>query len=116
MISHTSFTLLTGVAFPVDLAGRRRPHISARRSDNQGSGGFATTRLVAPSVLPDHSYRFIMAPTVFPTWEDIKPVENMPHGCVWGLFDKDGQKDNLGSECPCPPIFWAAFDPAFSQL
>lgn len=25
------------------------------------------------------------------------PVEGMPHGCAWGLFDKDGVKDELGT-------------------
>jgi hypothetical protein len=39
-----------------------------------------------------------MAPVVFPKWEEIPPVPGMPHGCLWGFFDKDGEKDQLGSE------------------
>ncbi|KAL8278137.1 hypothetical protein RQP46_009461 [Phenoliferia psychrophenolica] len=38
-----------------------------------------------------------MAPTVFPAWDDIAPVEGMRHGCMWGFFDKDGVKDNIGT-------------------
>ena len=33
-----------------------------------------------------------------PDWKDMPPVEGMPHGCAWGLFDKeDGTKDELGT-------------------
>lgn len=26
-------------------------------------------------------------------FDDIPPVEGMPHGCAWGIFEKDGEKD-----------------------
>lgn len=32
-----------------------------------------------------------------PRYQDIPPVSGMPHGCAWGLFDKDGVKDQLGT-------------------
>ncbi|KAH0836939.1 hypothetical protein FOPE_04729 [Fonsecaea pedrosoi] len=32
-----------------------------------------------------------------PSYKDIPPVPGMPHGCAWGLFDKDGVKDELGT-------------------
>lgn len=32
-----------------------------------------------------------------PQWEDLPPVSGMPHGCAWGLFDKDGVQDQLGT-------------------
>ena len=33
-----------------------------------------------------------------PDWQDIPPVEGMPHGCAWGLWDKPGEgKDQLGA-------------------
>jgi hypothetical protein len=32
-----------------------------------------------------------------PDYDDLPPVENMPKGCAWGLFDKDGKKDLLGT-------------------
>ena len=32
-----------------------------------------------------------------PNYKDLPPVKGMPHGCVWGLFDKDGVKDQLGT-------------------
>jgi hypothetical protein len=39
-----------------------------------------------------------MAPIVFPKWEDIPAVPGMPHGCLWGFFDKDGKRDEIGSK------------------
>jgi len=27
----------------------------------------------------------------------LPPVEGMPKGCAWGVFDKDGKKDKLGT-------------------
>ncbi|KAF1990969.1 hypothetical protein K402DRAFT_323434 [Aulographum hederae CBS 113979] len=35
-------------------------------------------------------------PSNIPSFDDLPPVKDMPQGCAWGLFDKDGQKDNLG--------------------
>ncbi|KAJ9611196.1 hypothetical protein H2200_004379 [Cladophialophora chaetospira] len=32
-----------------------------------------------------------------PDWENIPQVPGMPHGCAWGLFDKDGQRDQVGT-------------------
>jgi hypothetical protein len=32
-----------------------------------------------------------------PSYEDIPPVKGMPHGCAWGLWDRNGEKDQLGS-------------------
>ncbi|KAF1987883.1 hypothetical protein K402DRAFT_329700 [Aulographum hederae CBS 113979] len=32
-----------------------------------------------------------------PTYNDMPPVEGMPHGCAWGLFDKDGVRDEVGT-------------------
>ncbi|KAK0386768.1 hypothetical protein NLU13_6604 [Sarocladium strictum] len=32
-----------------------------------------------------------------PKWKDMPPVEGQPHGCAWGLFDRDGVKDELGT-------------------
>lgn len=32
-----------------------------------------------------------------PDFDDLPPVEGMPQGCAWGIFDKDGQKDLLGT-------------------
>ncbi|CAK7235151.1 hypothetical protein SCUCBS95973_009172 [Sporothrix curviconia] len=32
-----------------------------------------------------------------PAWKDMPKVDGKPHGCAWGLFDKDGVKDELGT-------------------
>lgn len=32
-----------------------------------------------------------------PAWKDIPEVPGMPKGCAWGLFDKDGQRDQVGT-------------------
>lgn len=32
-----------------------------------------------------------------PKFDDLPPVEGMPQGCAWGIFDKDGKKDVLGT-------------------
>jgi hypothetical protein len=31
-----------------------------------------------------------------PNFDDLPPVKDMPHGCAWGIFDKEGRKDRLG--------------------
>jgi len=31
-----------------------------------------------------------------PDFDSLPPVEGMPAGCAWGLFDKNGKKDHLG--------------------
>jgi hypothetical protein len=33
----------------------------------------------------------------FPAFDDIPKVEGMPQGSLWGFFDKDGKKDEVGS-------------------
>lgn len=48
-----------------------------------------------------------------PKFDDLPPVEGMPHGCAWGLFDKDGQKDHLGClNLLTPAVVQAAFKEA----
>ncbi|RFU74116.1 cyclase [Trichoderma arundinaceum] len=32
-----------------------------------------------------------------PAWDDIPEVPGMPKGCAWGLFDRDGQRDQVGT-------------------
>lgn len=32
-----------------------------------------------------------------PDFDDLPKVEGMPQGCAWGIFDKDGKKDVLGT-------------------
>ncbi|KIW00629.1 uncharacterized protein PV09_07824 [Verruconis gallopava] len=32
-----------------------------------------------------------------PLWKDMPAVPGMPHGFAWGLFDKDGKRDELGT-------------------
>ncbi|KAF1970620.1 hypothetical protein BU23DRAFT_581956 [Bimuria novae-zelandiae CBS 107.79] len=33
----------------------------------------------------------------FPAFDDLPKVEGEPQGCIWGLFDKDGKKDECGT-------------------
>ncbi|KAI0555595.1 hypothetical protein F4679DRAFT_176535 [Xylaria curta] len=37
-----------------------------------------------------------MARLTVPDYDDLPPVKGMPHGCAWGIFDKDGKKDSFG--------------------
>jgi hypothetical protein len=32
-----------------------------------------------------------------PDFDNLPPVGGMPKGCAWGIFDKAGQKDTLGT-------------------
>jgi hypothetical protein len=32
----------------------------------------------------------------WPKYDNLPPVEGMPRGCAWGVFDKDGKKDVYG--------------------
>jgi hypothetical protein len=32
-----------------------------------------------------------------PSFKNLPKVEGMPHGCAWGIWDKNGEKDQLGS-------------------
>ncbi|PFH57145.1 hypothetical protein XA68_15443 [Ophiocordyceps unilateralis] len=34
---------------------------------------------------------------IVPDFDDLPPVEGMPQGCAWGIFDRDGQKDVIGT-------------------
>lgn len=38
-----------------------------------------------------------MATYVIPDFDDLPKVEGLPQGCAWGVFDKDGKKDLLGT-------------------
>jgi len=38
-----------------------------------------------------------MASTKLPNFDDLPKVKDMPQGCAWGVFDKDGKKDNFGT-------------------
>ena len=32
-----------------------------------------------------------------PDFDSLPPVKDMPQGCAWGIFDKDGKKDVYGT-------------------
>lgn len=32
-----------------------------------------------------------------PDFDDLPPVEGMPKGCAWGVFDREGKKDQVGT-------------------
>ena len=32
----------------------------------------------------------------FPAFDDLPKVPNQPQGCMWGFYDKDGKKDEVG--------------------
>jgi hypothetical protein len=32
-----------------------------------------------------------------PDFDHLPPVDGMPKGCAWGIFDKNGKKDVLGT-------------------
>ena len=34
----------------------------------------------------------------FPAFDDLPKVEGQPQGCLWGFFDKDQKKDEVGSQ------------------
>lgn len=38
-----------------------------------------------------------MTQNELPTYSEIPPVKGMPHGCAWGIWDKDGVTDQVGS-------------------
>lgn len=33
----------------------------------------------------------------FPAFDELPKVDGQPQGCIWGFFDKDGKKDEIGS-------------------
>ncbi|KAI5861698.1 hypothetical protein GGS23DRAFT_126779 [Durotheca rogersii] len=48
-----------------------------------------------------------------PDFDDLPKVPDMPQGCAWGLFDKDGKKDLLGTlNLLTPSVVKAAFSEA----
>lgn len=36
-------------------------------------------------------------PTTVPDFDDLPKVKDMPQGCAWGVFDRDGKKDVFGT-------------------
>lgn len=40
--------------------------------------------------MPDESY-------VFPSFDDLPAAEGRPRGALWGFFDRNGKRDELGS-------------------
>lgn len=38
-----------------------------------------------------------MDPSSYPDFDALPQVEGMPQGCAWGIFDKDGRNDLLGT-------------------
>lgn len=34
----------------------------------------------------------------FPDFDELPEVPGQPKGCLWGFFDRDGKKDQLGSQ------------------
>lgn len=36
-------------------------------------------------------------PKEIPNFKDLPPVQGMPHGCTWGLWDTEDQPDDLGT-------------------
>lgn len=39
----------------------------------------------------------MVAGVLVPAYKDLPPVPGMPHGCTWGLWDSNGQRDQLGT-------------------
>lgn len=35
--------------------------------------------------------------STLPAFDELPPLGDFPRGCAWGLFDKGGQKDRLGT-------------------
>ena len=65
---------------------------------------------LAKSTAPAHNSTFDMpglslgaggtlrvAGVLVPAYKDLPPVPGMPHGCTWGLWDSNGQRDQLGT-------------------
>jgi hypothetical protein len=44
---------------------------------------------------PRSTYK--VAGITIPAYKDLPPVPGMPHGCTWGLWDSNGQRDQLGT-------------------
>jgi hypothetical protein len=41
--------------------------------------------------------KFQMRAQDLPSFKDLPEVEGFPHGCAWGIWDKNGEKDQLGA-------------------
>lgn len=73
-----------------------------KRTEAHKAGGFPELDSFAPArpntALLARTSRTMgsINPTNLPKFDDLPPVKGMPHGCAWGVFDKDGKKDNLG--------------------
>ena len=39
----------------------------------------------------------VMKGSDLPDFKDLPPVPGQPDGCAWGLWDRDGKRDNIGS-------------------
>lgn len=38
-----------------------------------------------------------VSPSSVPDFDDLPKVKDMPQGCAWGVFDRDGKKDVVGT-------------------
>ncbi|KAJ5151099.1 uncharacterized protein N7482_010351 [Penicillium canariense] len=48
-----------------------------------------------------------------PSFDELPPVKDMPQGCAWGVFDRDGRKDHLGClNLLTPPVVQRALKEA----
>ena len=55
--------------------------------------------------------------TNLPDFDNLPPVPGMPKGCAWGLFDKDGKKDHLGTlNLLTPPVVQTALKEAWEGV
>merc|ERR1712098_859551 len=48
-------------------------------------------------LLYTHNPALKMRAQDLPSFKDMPAVKGMPHGAAWGLFDKDGKRDNCGT-------------------
>ena len=49
----------------------------------------------AANMMPTNGFKAPAKPLL--DFKNLPPVKGMPHGCAWGLFDVDGQKDEVGT-------------------
>lgn len=43
---------------------------------------------------------------VFENFDETKKVEGTPQGCLWGFYDEDGKKDQVG--CMLQILAWSS--------
>ncbi len=50
-------------------------------------------------------------PYVFPSFDDLPGVPGTPQGCLWGFYDRDNQKDEVGGafKPPCKVQFFSSW-------